>query len=123
MIQNLKSFIKEKLCVEKQADIGPIAILLCDLMLSFNLKGPDVILENSEGEKENLGPSISYGITIEPFALHLMGRDGDVCWTSPRWSLLDWACKKASSDDRKRFQNVSQETIANTTEYSFQLGT
>lgn len=97
MINGLKSFIKEKLCVEKQADIGPITILLCDLALSFNLKGPDVIVEDSDGNKENRCPSISYGLMIEPFAFHLMGRDGDLCWSSPGWSLVNWAFLKRES--------------------------
>lgn len=121
MMNNLKSFIKEKLCFEKQVDVGPISILLCDMMLSFNLKGPDVVIEDLDGSK-HLSPSTTYGLTIEPFAFHFMGRDGDVCWTSPGWSLVDWAFR----EDSENFREVSCEDIKKEVSfgtYEFQFGT
>lgn len=106
----LKKFIRDRVCargINWERTIGPVGILACDLSLSINLLRKLSKIEKNECRKcDVLNTSDidsvrmpTYGITIEPFAVNLMGSDGDVCWSSPGWYLINWVFSKSVSED------------------------
>lgn len=96
---------------EKEFSFGSVSVLFCDLTLSINLtRKPSSkeieYLKEKFREFEDIMPQRipTYGITLEPFQFHLMGSDGDICWCSPGWILIDWLVKNGFSN-RYEFQN------------------
>lgn len=93
----LEKAIKLSLWGEKEWRIGPISILACDLSLSFNIMTRSSNEERTAAWLEDREWDIpleeySYGISIEPFILSLINKDGDICWSSPNISLMNWLC-------------------------------
>lgn len=104
MKKRIKKFIREWVCFNWERTIGPVGILACDLSLSVNLLRKPSQVEKQEGHEVGIP---TYGITIEPFAINLMGSDGDVCWSSPGWYLTDWVFSKNASEDDDTLPNSS----------------
>lgn len=77
---------------EKEWRIGPVGVLLCDLSLSVNLMRPLSAEEMAARDVEDVLPNAraTYGVCVEPFMVSLMGGDGDICWASPGWNLMNW---------------------------------
>lgn len=114
MKKRIKKFIRERVCANWERTIGPVGILACDLSLSINLlrkRSPAEQKEHLEflaeiatkhpvpSEAYFLHQIPTYGITVEPFGVHLMGSDGDVCWSSPGWYLTNWVFSDGVSED------------------------
>jgi hypothetical protein len=112
-MKRLKKFIREQICANWEKTIGPVGILVCDLSLSINLLRKPSQIEKYEGRETGIP---TYGITIEPFAINLMGSDGDVCWSSPGWYLVNWVFS-ADTTTATPSSSVSGEPL-----FGFNLG-
>lgn len=121
-MNRIKKFIRDRICASWERTIGPVSILVCDLSLSINLLRKLSTAEKNECQKCDVldTSNISsvrmptYGITIEPFAINLMGSDGDVCWSSPGWYLVNWVF---SADTFEPSSSVPEESL-----FGFNLG-
>lgn len=93
-VTRLKKFIRNFTPTAK-FNIGRVAVLVEDWSLSFHLISSDEMAPHPDEPGEiNLGPGYSYGFTLEPFMLNIIGKDGDVLWNSPGWDMSSWAIEK-----------------------------
>lgn len=89
-MNRLRSFFKRYLSGEWVKDLGPISVLYSQGTISLNLLTKSVKVEGPDGREYDVGPGYSYGLMLEPFACHLMGKDGCRVWSSPGWRMMHW---------------------------------
>lgn len=77
MFDKLKSRLHSLLLWgEKEIKLGGVGVFFCDTTVTVGVYAED--------------GSPSYGVCVEPFRLHLIGKDGDIHLCSPGFSLTDW---------------------------------
>lgn len=81
---SIKKFLRDHInWYDIDYTIGDINFLIVDTTLS--------ITKAKVGDNGNV--VYSRGIVIEPFQIHLMDETGDIYWSSPGISLINWVFK------------------------------
>lgn len=81
MFKKAKKFLRDHInWCDIDYTVGDINVLIVDTMVS--------IVKTKIGEDGNV--VYGRGIVLEPFMIHLMDETGDISWSSPGVSLLNW---------------------------------